>query len=73
MTPEEFHKFYPLMTEWLQQTLATYQGSAKPVASCAFPRLPNYFTPMTLESAKVVPVDQLPLVPVVNLIRLAIG
>src|SRR5262249_1210646 len=50
----------PLVAEWLQKTLVTYASSAKSVASCAFPRLPNYFTPTTLESAKVVLVDQLP-------------
>jgi hypothetical protein len=60
MTPEEFHKFYPLMAKWLQNTLAAYATLAKPVASCAFPRLPNYFAPSTLQSSKVVLVDQLP-------------
>ena len=60
MTREEFHKFYPLMAEWLRNTLATYATSSKAVASCAFARLPNYFTPATLQSSKVVLVDRLP-------------
>jgi hypothetical protein len=60
MTPDDFHMFYPLMAEWLQNTLARHQASAEPVASRAFPRLPNYFSSKTLESAKVALVDQLP-------------
>jgi hypothetical protein len=60
MTAEEFHKFYPLIAEWLQSTLAMSAASAKPVASCRFSRLPSYFTPMTLETTKVVLVNQLP-------------
>jgi hypothetical protein len=48
------------MAEWLQKTLAAHASSAKPVGSCAFPRLPNYFTVTTLQTSKIVLVDQLP-------------
>jgi hypothetical protein len=63
MTPQEFQKFYPLTLEWLRTTLMAHAGIARTVASCAFPRLPLYFTADTLASAKVVLVDQLPVPP----------
>ena len=63
MTPQEFQEFYPFLAEWLQTTLAKYVSSAQTVASRAFPRLPTYFAPITLETSKVVLVDQLPLPP----------
>jgi hypothetical protein len=63
MTPEEFQKFYPLLSEWLRTTLAVHAGAARTVASRAFPRLPLYFTADTLASAKVVLVDRLPFPP----------
>ena len=63
MTPEEFQKFYPLLSEWLRTTLAVHAGAARTVASRAFPRLPLYFTADTLASAKVVLVDRLPVPP----------
>src|SRR5260221_4496370 len=40
--------------------LAAHAGTARPVASCGFPRLPLYFTAETLASAKVVITDRLP-------------
>jgi len=62
-TPQEFQEFYPFLAEWLQETLAKYSPSAQTIASRGFPRLPNYFAPITLETSKVVLVDQLPLPP----------
>jgi hypothetical protein len=43
--------------------LAAHAGTARPVASCGFPRLPLYFTAETLASAKVVITDRLPVPP----------
>jgi len=60
VSPEEFQKFYPFVAGWLQKTLAKYATLAQTVASRAFPRLPNYFAPITLATSKVVLVDQMP-------------
>jgi hypothetical protein len=57
MTQQEFQKFYPLLIDWLRATLMAHARAARTVASCAFPRLPLYFTADTLASAKVVLVD----------------
>jgi hypothetical protein len=48
MSPEKF--LYPLMAEWLQNVLTTQAVSGRMVAACAFPRLPSYFSLMTLQS-----------------------
>lgn len=63
MTPEEFQKFYPLLSDWLRTTLAAHAGAAQTVASRGFLRLPLYFAAETLASTKVVIVDQLPFPP----------
>ena len=61
MNPDEFHAKYSVLLRWIQQTLAAHAPMARPVASLNFPRLPHYFTPATLASAKVVEVDVVPL------------
>ena len=63
MTPEEFHKYYPRLLGWIDNTLRAHADSARTVASRGFSRLPLYFSANTLMSAKVVPVDQLPIPP----------
>ena len=63
MTPEEFQKYYPRLLGWIDATLRTHAGDARTIASRGFPRLPRYFSADTLESAKVVMVDQLPIAP----------
>ena len=63
MSPEEFAKFYPLLIDWIRNTLTTSAPVAHSVASRGFPRLPLYFTQKTLASAKVVLVDPLPIPP----------
>lgn len=59
MTPQEFQKFYPLIAQWLRETLAAHARSARAVASCGFLGLPLYFKAETLSSAKVVVLDRL--------------
>jgi hypothetical protein len=61
MTPADFQKFFPLVDDWMWAALAAHAGTARPVASCRFPRLPLYFTAETLASAKVVITDRSPL------------
>ena len=63
MTPEDFQKFFPLVDNWIWAVLAAHAGTARPVASRGFPRLPLYFTAETLASAKVVIMDRLPVPP----------
>src|SRR5258708_32537645 len=63
MTPKDFQKFFPLVDNWIWAALAAHAGTARPVASCGFPRLPLYFTAETLASAKVVIMDRLPVPP----------
>jgi hypothetical protein len=63
MTPEEFQKYYPRLLGWIDATLRTHAGDARTVASRGFPRLPLYFSAATLTSAKVFPVDRLPIPP----------
>jgi hypothetical protein len=66
MTPQDFQKFYPRLMDWLRATLVAHAAAARTVASHEFRRLPNYFTPDTLASAKVVLVDQLPIPPLTS-------
>ena len=63
MTPQEFQKFYPLIAQWLRETLAAHARSARAVASCGFLGLPLYFKAETLSLAKVVVLDRLPMPP----------
>lgn len=63
MTPETFEKLYPVVDSWIQSTLAAHARQKRAVASCGFPRLPNYFRSETLASSKVVLVEQLPVAP----------
>jgi hypothetical protein len=67
MNPEEFHAKYPLILKWMRQTLAAHAAKAQPVASLGFARLPRYFTPTTLATAKVVAVAVVPLPPLTAL------
>ena len=63
LTPEEFHTAYPKLQAWIQKTLKFYENNAKPVASMHFVRLPLYFDPSLLETAKFVAIDRLPMPP----------
>jgi hypothetical protein len=63
LTPEEFRTAYPKLLSWIQETLSFYENNAKPIASMQFVRLPLYFDPTFLESAKFIAVDQIPTPP----------
>ena len=63
LTPEEFHTAYPKLRAWIQKTLELYEKNAKPVASMHFVRLPLYFDPSMLETAKFIAIDRLPMPP----------
>ena len=63
MSPEEFHKLYPPLIEWIRKILDANANVAQTVSSRGFSRLPHYFTKHTLVSTKVVIVDPLPVPP----------
>jgi hypothetical protein len=63
LTPEEFHTAYPKLRAWIQKTLEFYEKNAKAVASMHFVRLPLYFDPNLLETAKFIAIDRLPMPP----------
>jgi hypothetical protein len=46
---------------WIQKTLAAYEKDAQPIASMHFARLPLYFDYDLLETAKFIPIDQVPM------------
>jgi hypothetical protein len=53
----------PVLTAWIDQTLAQHRDSARPVAHYAFPRLALFFGPEVLSSAKVVALERVPFPP----------
>ena len=63
VTPEEFQTAYPKVQAWIQKTLASYEKDAQPIASLRFARLPLYFDHALLETAKFIPIDQVPMPP----------
>ena len=63
LTPEQFHTAYPKLRAWIQKTLEFYEKNAKAVASMHFVRLPLYFDPNLLETAKFIAIDRLPMPP----------
>jgi len=63
LTPEVFRAKYPLILGWIEETLAAHAGQARRVVDLKFPRLPAYFGPDLLATAKVVTVDRLPVPP----------
>src|SRR6516162_11929604 len=63
LNPEEFHTAYPKLRAWIQKTLEFYEENAKAVASMHFVRLPLYFDPSLLETAKFIAIDRLPMPP----------
>jgi hypothetical protein len=67
MNPQEFRAKYPLILSWIKQTIAAHAVKARADASLSFSRLPQYFTPATLASAKIVAVDVVPLPPLTAL------
>jgi hypothetical protein len=60
---EEFHAVYPLVIDWIRETLAANAEKAQTVASKRFERLPLYFGNELLEATKVVAVDRVPVPP----------
>ena len=54
---------YPVLIGWLMHTVAAHAERSRSVGSFGFTRLPAYFSPLLIASARVVPVDVLPMPP----------
>lgn len=63
MNESEFRSVYPALLQWLRQTLVKHAADAKPVGSLGFTRLPGFYRPETLNSAKVAAVQKIPVPP----------
>ena len=63
MTPQEFQVLFPKVEMWIKQTLSDHAVKAQTVASRKFKRLPRYFSQELLDSAKVVIVQKIPVLP----------
>lgn len=63
MTQQEFETKYPMILGWIEQTLAGHASQARTIASLGFKRLPQYFAPDVLSSAKVAYVAKVPAPP----------
>src|SRR4051812_35745345 len=67
MTRGQFKSAFPLVMDWIRETLSANAIDAIPVASLSFPRLPLYYDSEFLAEAKVVYVDKCPVPPVSKL------
>jgi hypothetical protein len=67
LTPEEFHTAYPKVQAWIHKTLAAYEQDAQPITSMRFARLPLYFDRVSLETAKFIPIDRVPMPPLASM------
>jgi quercetin dioxygenase-like cupin family protein len=60
MSSDRYAEFLPAISKWIPSTLDAHAGSAKPVASFQFLRLPRYFSEQLLSTTSVVVTDHLP-------------
>jgi hypothetical protein len=56
----------PPVRDWIERTLGAHRAEARPAASYHFKRLPQFFTPVFLETAFVVIVPHLPIIPLTS-------
>jgi hypothetical protein len=73
MTEQEFRAVYPIVLQWLEQTLRQHASAARPVSSLGFNRLPLFYHAAVLASSKVVPIQKIPVPPLsaMGLVRFA--
>lgn len=57
----------PLVTGWIEATLAAHAGAARPVAAFGFARLPKFYPPELLARTKVVLAERVPFPPLTAL------
>ena len=63
MTPDEFAAVYPVVLDWITQTIAEHEHSGKVVTASGFKRLPLYFSQELLNTTKVVSISRVPIPP----------
>jgi hypothetical protein len=61
MTPDEFAAVYPVLLDWIQQTIAKHEHSGKIVAAEGFRHLPLYFSQELLNTTTVVTISRVPI------------
>ncbi|OGX38856.1 MAG: hypothetical protein A3D87_01530 [Omnitrophica WOR_2 bacterium RIFCSPHIGHO2_02_FULL_50_17] len=63
MIINKLYEKLPLVEEWIKSLLKNSSGQRIPLRSFTFQRLPNYYSSATVDSAKVVLVDKIPVPP----------
>jgi hypothetical protein len=73
MTEHEFRAVYPVVLQWLEQTLRQHASAARPVSSLGFNRLPLFYHAPVLANSNVVAVQKIPVPPLsaMGLVRFA--
>lgn len=56
----------PQMRDWVERTLGAHRAEARPTASYRFPRLPQFYPPVFLETSFVVIVSHVPVPPLTS-------
>ena len=56
-----------MLIAWIEKTIQASAARSRPVSLSGFSRLPSYFTSKTLQSAKFVIVDRLPMPPLTQM------
>lgn len=67
MNTKKLLPLLPLITDWIDQTLASHAGQARTVAEYGFKRLPGFYPADLLESTKVIAVARVPVPPLSTL------
>ncbi len=57
----------PLISGWIDKTLADHAAQARPVAALGFTRLPQFYSATLLARAKVIPVARVPTPPLTQM------
>jgi hypothetical protein len=63
MTPDEFAAVYPVVLDWMRQTIAEHEHSGTIVAAEGFKHLPLYFSQDLLNTTKVITIKRVPIPP----------
>jgi hypothetical protein len=67
MTPDRYIPFLPVIQDWIEQTLDEHAHERLALSLFPFARLEQYFSPELLSTARVVPIDLLPVPPLSRL------
>jgi len=65
--PAYLREKLPLVEQWIDETIRLHEGQAVTVQSLQFPRLPVYFSDEELVRARVVVVEEVPVIPLSSL------